>query len=483
MTTISRDRATGKLLLNGTPTILRGGAYDLFFDPGRSPEAIVKAGTGTVHNVVYPRGQNPCQTSADKQTVAELATWSEAGGAFGEFFAAMKQHRCNFLRVFLHGATLLRGGKPVTLTPFVRLPTTDGSTKYDVRGAVVDGNWNVAYFNRLRAFAAAADAAGVVVQLSLFNYYDLVPQGSGSVKTWSHSAYNAANCPNPVWAANHLIPNATSGADRQRLFVTPQNSLRVVQEKVIARTMEAVAGLGNVVLEPMNEPHGIHTAADLARVAEFSSAMTGFILKHRQRLGSHALVSVNASFDFPADGTPPGESDVQVWQRQGLPHHGEVDVVSYHGMTAMGWNGSYAGCSGNVRAPRVDAGAVQVRYQRHRQAHPDKALVYCTDAVFILQFGHVYNEDANDGRETLDMQVRDGQVLPQQKDDTLPEQLLRGRVINWAARCFAQGDGAETGRAHFQNHSTFRRQLEQIGRAAANIGVAAPAPEEDLALV
>lgn len=466
ITTLERDRETGKLSLNGVDTVLRGGAYDVFFDPGRSPE-FVRAG-GRAHVVTrFGPGGAPCQTTADKATAATLESWDETGNDFSPFFGKMADTGCNFLRVFLTGGTLSRRQGPVTISPFTRRTVSDG-VHYDVRGAVERGAWNTAFFTRLRAFVEQADRVGVVVQLSLFNYYDVVidPRNS-TTKTWSQSPWNAKNVPDRdrAWADLHLIPDATAPANRHREFTTPPTGrgTRLVQQKLIGRVMKAVAGLHNVVLEVMNEPRPVSRPADLVRLAEFSSFVVGTIVGLRASTGSDALVSVNASFVLPEGDDPPGDSDVDVWARRpGIPHYKEVDLVSYHGLTAMG-SLSFNACGG-VSIPRTDAAAINARADLHAAAHSDKALLFSTDAVNVIRFIHEYAGGVS-------MNVRDGQVRPVPGGASLEAQLVRSEVYHWARRCFARGKGRNLGRIHFQNHSTFRLPLDRIGAAARHEGI------------
>jgi hypothetical protein len=472
-TTLTRDRTTGKLALNGAPAVLRGGAYDLFFDPVSSPELIGKLG---LDGVILPHlldaddysasGGNPCQPETDKAVKLLPKSWAETGNDFSAFFTAMRRTRCNFLRVFLTGGTLVRRTGPASICPFRRTLHV-GGVRYDVRGAVERGEWEEAFFTRLRAFVQQADAAGVVVQLSLFNYYDLVADpAQGTTKTWSLSPWNAKNSLDAEWGKAHLIPDGTSAELRQREFVTPPTGrrTRLVQQKLIARVMQAVAGFRNVVLEVMNEPHQVNAATDLARVAEFDSFVVGTVVRQRPVTCSAALVSVNASFVFPANGAPPGNSDVDVWRdRPDLPHYADVDLVSYHGLTAMGKQ-SFAVCGG-VTMARVDDVSIDARADRHLPAHPRTALLFSTDSVIVQRFEHVYLGGA------IGMNVRDGQIRPVPESSSLEAQLLRSHVYHWALRCFQRGKGDDLGRLHFHNHSTFRQALVQISKAAAAAGL------------
>lgn len=464
ITSITRNRAQGKLLLNGAPATLRGGNYSLFLTPGVVEEAVVRQGTQDPLLVMY-RGTDPVQSPENKAIPAAYATWAEAGNSFPEFFAAMQANRCNFVRLFLTGGSI--AGR--TLQPF-NATVVGGRIKYDVRGAVLNGRWNEAFFTRLRAFVAAASAAGVVVQLSLFNYFDLVNDGNGPVKSWSLTPWRAANSLDAAWGSTHLVPELP-GQDRQRFFITPGagSGLRAVQQELIGRTIKALAGLENVILEVMNEPH---FTTDINRVVEFDAYMTGLIARYRGTLGARALISINASYV-----NLQGPSDVDAWRTSGRPNFGDVDLVSYHGLT--GFRNVFATLQDGtqVSAPRVDEASIRERAALHFGTHPDKPLMFSTDAVRIDRFEHTYN-----GGQVA-MQVRDGQIIVTLGLNTDPEprsELLHTRVLHWASRCLALAR-ERPGQVHFHNHSTFRQSLAQIGQAASTFqvaGIAEAAPAE-----
>lgn len=466
MTTITRNRTSGIISVNGTPTALRGCAYDLLYDPKKSTEILAYAGTENPIRPLYTDGNDPCQTDFPQ---AQYVPWDEGVNEFGDFLQAMTTLRCNFVRVFLSGGGLIRNNALVSLTPF-NTALVGGKIKFDVRGAALGGSWNAAYFDRLSAFIAAADAAGVVVQLSLFNYYDINDDVPGAAsQQWSVSPWNSANCLNGgTWAEQHLIPSSltspqpihkdtTKEPERQRFFVNPPNELRAVQQEFIGRVMQTIGARKNVVLELMNEPHGTQ---DLATVAEFDSYMTKLVILYRRNLGVQALISINA--------TPlGGKTELEVWKANGLPNFAEPDIVSYHGLTMLPNNNQFRACGGetNVSVERVDSDAITLRASEHARVTPDKALLYSTDAVKSLPFLHRYNNKA------LDMQLRDGQIICGPRDESLREQLMHTYVYHWAKKCLTQNAGAAKGRYHFHNHSTFRFGAKAVGDAATQLGL------------
>lgn len=458
MPTILTRRTSGILYLNGVETVLRGGSYDLFYDPGRCPEGIWTwaAGRFQPHVVGYESGECPIQKEADRTRAVELLAWNE-DSRFDAFFASMEQTRCNFVRVFLGGATATRDGKPIVSKPF-----HFAGGKYDVQGAL-QGRWRAAYFTRLRDFVAKADEKGVVVQLSLFNYRELAPDA------WSLSPWNAANSPPGAWTDAHLIP---AGVPPQRAFIAPPaagmkgSRVREVQAALIVRVMQALSGFGNVVLEVMNEPRGVR---DLGKFADFGSFVAGTIHRNRAATGCHALISVNASIltrvtPDPRNPALRDTSDVDVWRDRGLPHYEAVDLVSYHQLTAFQLQSATA-CGQSVAVPRLDEEAIRTRRQWHVDRHPSKALMLSTDAVSVAKFAHRYPDGSRE------MNIREGQILPKPEGSSREEQLLRNHVFHWARRCLVH-------RIHFHNDATYRLPLLRIARAARAAGLQPATVEE-----
>lgn len=467
MTTITRDRNKGILLLNGAPAVLRGGAYDLFYNPKNSVKALAYKNTEDPVHVQYPTGQSPCQSPQNQAILVDLALWHEGANSFVEFFSSMQAFHCNFLRVFLSGGTIRSGNTLVSMSPFQSRLGTDNRFRYDVRGAVEHAGWNDDYFNRLAAFVAAADNAGVVVQLSLFNYYDLVNDlndPAAEFQTWTASPWNADNMliKNPddaTWADQHLLAGDLPQPNRHVQFVKPVNALRAVQSAFIYRVIQSVSARRNVVLELMNEPHHIVDDSDLKRVADFDSFMTGKIMAHRTSLRSQALISVNAS--VLDDGTT-DKTDLLSWSSQGLPYFDEPDIVSYHALAALP-NVKVNVCGKDTEVERVDADSVGKRADLHVAATPFKALLYSTDAVKSAPFIHHYQH------KPLDMQLRDGQIVCEPDKDWPDVQRVCSYVYHWVKWCLVGNVNADLGRYHFHNHSTFKEGNQKIARAVADL--------------
>lgn len=444
---LTRDSSNGRIKSNNNPMILRGSGFHVFRENNKPPRCLVKPGQELPFRVEYQNAQ-PCQNGSF--TVEELY-WAD----YDQLFAHMNQFNCNFLRIWLTGGTSISSsiGKPFDLTPFLRV-NVNGEFKWRVFDAINGDIWNETYFQRLNSFAQKAENAGIVVQITFFNYLDLTTRfDGGDFRAWVKSPYNPELSHHPPqypnWAKNHLVfpPNPQTEEKRQTFFLAPTNNLWKVQESIVMKTVQTLSARTNIIYEVMNEPRGTHQQA-----AAFSSKVVDWILKWSGPT-RRPLISVNAS---NASG---GVFDVDYWRlnQSTIPFYDKLDAISYHGLTGYP-AASQTVCGGNASMPAVDPGAIQSRFNKHRSEHATKSLIYCTDAA---RTGfHTY--PGSDGN-TYETQMRDGQIFtnyPNVNSDSVQTQRAKSDLQNWAYWCFTQAV-PNAGMAHIQNHSmnqiTYRR--------------------------
>lgn len=467
---LTRDPSNGRIKSNNNPIILRGGHYWLFKDTDNPGRCLVKPGETLPFAVSY-NAVPPCQTSTFP--VEEL-TWQS--DPWDMIRSHLNQFNCNFMRIWLTGGTLVSGVgndcKPLDLTPFVRVKVGN-KWKWQVYNAVVNNVWNNEYFTRLNSFAEKAEAAGIVLQISLFNYLDMSRRfDGGNFRAWCRSPYNPVlsdhPASNPNWAQNYLVdvgesffcndsPNNEYENQRQAFFLAPTNQLRVVQQALIKKVVQTLSARTNIIYEIMNEPRGTHDQA-----AKFSSAMTGCILSAAGT--KRPLISVNAS------NSSGGVLDVDYWRNTpSIPNYDKLDAISYHGLT--GYSGAtQTVCGRAVAVPAVDAGAIQIRFNNHRAGHGTKSLIYCTDAARM----GLHTFTGTNGVE-YELQVRDGQIYtnyPNVNTDTWQNQRIKSDLQNWAYWCFTNAV-PNAGMVHFQNHSMNQRAYRRI-QDALNQAIATP---------
>jgi hypothetical protein len=493
---LTRDTRSGKIFDEGPPRrpiMLRGGHYSLFTKDGRPRRGLARSGKGPdVPFVVNYKGEpcvvNPSVCSPLPTQPGRLArelTWSDAN-RWQQIFDVLKARNCNLLRVWVMGGTEVHAVPPridpFDLFPF--RPVKRGRVwKWQIYHAVALREWNDAYFDRLAAFAAAADAAGVCLQVTLFNYFDLTNESSGmTFLAWSQSPWNPDLSDNPSgndrWGVNHLVsPSDGSPPRRQSFFINPTNKLETVQMALLNKVVQTLQGRGNIILEVMNEPR-VAPFADLSR---FNSKVIDWI---RAAAGAWTpLISVNASrpaksgHDFDTDWwrehSQPGSPDF-------VPNYDRVDIISYHGLTGFDNHEGVEGCKvGNVSrefsVPPVDPASIQARINRHRRAQqgrPEKkALMFSTDAARIDALEHLYCDVERPGAK-LDMHVRDGQIdthLDHASAEPREQLALKSDLRNWAYWCFSRGLGNDLGRIHLQNHSEFQRSYYQMSTALQEV--------------
>lgn len=481
---LTRDTRTGKILDDGTPIMLRGGHYSLFTKDGKPRRGLARPGKETAFVVNYngaPCVVNPPRCPPQPTPPGHLArklTWSDEN-RWQQVFGFLKARKCNLLRVWVMGGTDVHavpaGVDPFDLFPFLPV-NRRGVWKWQVYHAVELGQWNNAYFDRLAAFADAANAAGVCLQVTLFNYFDLTNETpTMTFRTWSQSPWNPklSDHPSthPEWGNNHLVnpPAGSPPAARQSFFIKPANRLPRVQRALINKVVQTLQGKGNIIIEVMNEPR--------APFPELSLFNSNVIDRIRDAAGAWTpLISVNAS--RPQNSAPVFDTDW--WREHSLPgspgfvpNYDRVDILSYHGLTGFDNYAGVEGCkvgevSRKFSVPPVDPASIQARINQHtraQQGRPEKkALMFSTDAARIDALEHLYCDVERPGAK-LDMHVRDGQIdthLDHASAEPRQQLALKSDLRNWAYWCFTRGLGANLGRIHLQNHSEFQRSYFQM---------------------
>jgi hypothetical protein len=488
---LTRD-VNGRILSNNSPIILHGGHYYLFKDGDNPGRGLFKPNEPVPFAVQYTGV--PCQT--ETFTVQEMLWQPEP---WTILFDHLNNMKCNLLRVWLTGGTLVSGTggepKPLDLTPF-HLSNVNGHWKWDVYDAVINHNWNAEFFRRLAKFAEIAEGRGVNLQISLFNYLDLTRRfDGGDFRAWCRSFWNPALCNNPPslpnWGTNHLVnagqsflctdaPNNEYENARQSFFLVPTNGLRQVQQALVTKTVQSLTGRTNIIYEVMNEPRGTHEQA-----TAFSSTVVGWIL--RAAGAQRPLISINAS-NYYADvaGQPP-TFDIDWWRdHPAYANYDKVDAISYHGLTGYPASVQTVCNKGNQQVPPVDPGAIKTRFDTHTnktsgKGHPTKSLIYSTDAARVGALLHTYKDQT--GTITYELHVRDGQIYtnyPNSNQDPWQTQRIRSDLQNWAYWCFSLAV-KNPGVVHFQNHSmdqrAYRRLMDALNQASTSPMILAAAEQ------
>ena len=157
----------------------------------------------------------------------------------------------------------------------------------DVPGYVNGGNkfdltrWNPAYFDRLRAFVAAAGQRGIVVELVLF-----CPFYKDSM--WDLSPMNAENNVNGI---GHM--------ERTEVYTLKDRALLAAQDAMVRKVVAELRDFDNLYYEICNEPYfGGVTIEWQRHVAEtIARAESGFEYKHliAQNIANKSKVVENPS--------------------------------------------------------------------------------------------------------------------------------------------------------------------------------------------
>lgn len=492
---LKRNSTTGKIHDDddrGRPVLLCGGTYHVFAKYNGAGYGLAHPGQTDPFTIDY-QATEPCVVNPEESVCsapspppprfkARLLTWSPDDN-WAQLFTTLGNTKCNLLRVWVMGGTSIYpprpGVDPNTDPPFDLYPfapvKSGGVWKWKVAAAVENDVWNQPFFKRLVDFVDAANAHGVCVLLTLFNYYDFANDGNSSFKSWSRSPWNPTLSINPPgqpdWDTDHLVnPETSSFPERNTFFIKPTNRLRDVQTAFVRKFVKTLRGKGNVIFEIMNEPRFAHHK-DMSR---FNSDMVTAV-NDEAGTGSPPLIAVNASYvqngDFDTDWwrthSTPGTSGY-------VPNYDRVDVLTYHGMTGFDNHDHVPGNAPNCRGksfsvPPVDPTSMTNRINEHKneQAARTKknALMFSTDAARIEVLEHLYCDTENRGQR-LGMHVRDGQIdthYPHANRDTAPQKALKSDLRNWAFWFFKRAAGAANlGLVHFQNHSSFEAAFQKI---------------------
>lgn len=508
MMNLTRDASTGRILSNNTPIVLRGGHYYIFKHGDQPARCLTRTPLPPPSQIPLPFRVEytipPCKLY---DFPVEELKWDPEPWTM--FFDHVKSMKCNFLRLWLTNGTEVKGtgleAEPVELTPFTGR-FVGGVWKWQVfKPVTTNTGWNDEYFRKLNRFVTLAEAAGIAVQISLFNYSDLQHELdkdrplNDKLRTWCRSFWNPALSENPPadsgWGNKHLvrvagdytacdaIPNSDAEKARQAFFIKPDNSLPLVQQALVKKTLATLKGRTNVIYEIMNEPR--NTTHPL--LTAFNTKVVGWIMDATKDWTHKPLISVNASLSVG------GVFDVDYWRDHPNEQYKRIDAISYHGLTGYpSIPNRTVCCLTGQNIPPVNPESIQARYETHfpldatKPGHKSKSLIYCTDAVYVKALRHTYKDAAGVGYE---LEVRDGQFFtryPNVSNFAPYDKRLKSDLQNWAFWCFSSG--AKTpGTAHFQNHSlnqiTYRRINDAFNEAAAapllNIEAIEPSEQEE----
>jgi hypothetical protein len=463
--------ADGTIKNGATPICLRGGHFHLFQGVGLPIKAYYKENDET------PFQKQIANPKACAYTVVEAAPQYWDNNPWTALFTKMRDTGCNLLRVWLTNGSAMVSSKPTDITPFVLFQ--NGNTwKWEVQEAVEDDQWNTAFFNRLKNFVQKANAYDIAIQISLFNYSDLDDFTSATEDYWTMSFYNPLNCKGATqdWANLHLVKPSSGGTkERHEFFTNPTNQLNVVQEAFVRKTVKTLMNAGNVIFEIMNEPR----SASQGLSAKFASKIAGWIISEAGTW--RPLISMNVSEITRDPDINLQVGDIDWWKsHQDVLNYDEIDILSYHGLTGY-WDILQTICLDNPNrkdtqfpTSYVDLQSISIRRNSHDRDFPNKALMYCTDAVKAgpHEFDVRFSTGGSESVITIHkLQFRDGQFTTgypnfkvEGEQDSPEEQRRNADLKNWATWVLWHGK-LIPGKVHFQNHSMNASTFDRIKSA------------------
>ncbi len=457
---LSRDAANGRILNRGNPITFRGGHYYLFQEQGMGDRAVVTQGTSNPIAACYHNlNEMPC--SQRNLTNAAVQTWG--GQPWTDLFSSLRANNINLLRIFGTDGTALLNGRFRDLYPFKKVHRPEGSDgrpgewRWQVFQALACDQWETAYFDRLKAFAAAALNSNVAIQISLFNDYDLADNTGDTYAAWAGSPWNPAICDLPPsypnWADNHLVRGGNASERKDNFLFGASAGLRNLQQALARQIVKSLYGYDNVIFEIYNEPH----RGSQQQVAQFNSMVVDWI-KQEFQPDWRPLISANA-FRLDAD-----TSEMSWWSdhRTQYPHYEDVDAISYHGVA--GYVASINKiCDQTLNPaptePVIDPQHIQQRFNVHKSKNSDKAMICSTDGASVSLLTH-HNADSS-----VEMKIVDGQIYTNINRGSVPANAVLYADLQDLAYWTLTTPNQLPGQVHFQNHSAFQKAFEQI-RAA-----------------
>jgi hypothetical protein len=185
-------------------------------------------------------------TWANLQDIAYAAHESPPAFDFEAYVAFLKRHNHNFFRLWAWESPFNPNPKQSTTTyrpmPYRRTGpgnAADGKPKFDVT------LFDQAYFDRMRARVEAARDQGIYVSIMLFNGFSIEGKGNLGGDPWQGHPFNSNN-----------NVNAIDGGGPTHAHTLSNPVLTAYQEKYIAKIVDTVNDLDNVLYEITNEDSG-----------------------------------------------------------------------------------------------------------------------------------------------------------------------------------------------------------------------------------
>ena len=166
---------------------------------------------------------------------------------FNAFLAFLTKHHHNFFRLWAWENTFTPDVREDTVhygppMPYLRPGpelALDGKPKFDLN------RFDQSYFDRMRAFVAAARDKGIYASVMLFNGFSIEAKGPGDGDAWRGHYLNGKN--------NF---SGLDGGSNGKVHTLADPAVTAVQEAYIRKVIDTVNDLDNVLYEITNEDTG-----------------------------------------------------------------------------------------------------------------------------------------------------------------------------------------------------------------------------------
>ena len=181
----------------------------------------------------------------------------------------------------------------------------DGGNKFDL------SRFEPAYFERLKAFTAAADRRGIVVEMTLF-----CPLYNDDL--WKASPMNAANNVNGV-----------GDCPRTEVLTLEHPRLLEIQTALVKKFVLELNAYDNFYFEVCNEPFGNHPGhASVAEIEAWQDAVRATIREEEARLGKRHMIFQVPVEEWRTDGTLDRLADAET-----------IDGINFHDYQKLTYKG------------------------------------------------------------------------------------------------------------------------------------------------
>ncbi len=217
---------------------------------------------------------------------------------FSAYLDFLTTNKHNFFRLWIWEQSIgLAGGGDMRISP-VPYQRTGPGTGYDGLPKFDLTRFNQAYFDRMRERVIAARDSGIYVAIMMFNGFSVVNKSGGPGNPCNGHPFNATNNINSI--------NVASNGNCGSAHTLNDARVTALQDAYVAKVIETVGDLDNVLWEISNESEATSTAWQYRMINFIRSIEASRPMKHPIGMTfQYPWGSNGALFGSPADWISP----------------------------------------------------------------------------------------------------------------------------------------------------------------------------------